>query len=130
MKFPVAETPVQVRFSDFDMIGHISHSFYFHYFELGRIDLLKKADMLEFATVIAELNVQFFKEVRSYDVMIESYVTRIGTKSLTVEQRLFADGQHSCTATLQLVGFDMETRKAIALPEGLEPSDLGQVRPV
>lgn len=124
MKFPVIETPVQVRFSDFDMLGHISNSFYLHYYELGRLDMMKQAGVLHVGTVIAELNIQFLKEVTSYDIVIESYVTRIGTKSLNVEQRLFADGVHSSTATFRIVGFDMKTRKSAVLPEGWEASDL------
>jgi len=58
------------------------------------------------------------KEIRYEDkVTVETWVSRIGTKSLTMSQNIHSNGELAAEGQVVMVGFDLETRKAVKLPE-------------
>ncbi len=127
MKLPITTTPIQIRFSDLDILGHVSNSYYSQYFELGRIDLFAKVDRCP--TVIANSTIDFIHEVvPDSEVLIESYCSRIGTKSMTVLQNLYANGKLCAKASNIVVGFNTTTRKSQALPEHWQTSNLSLLK--
>ena len=70
------EFPIRVRYHETDAQGHVHHATYFHYFELGRIELLRAAGMdyaeLErdgMILVIAEASCRYFQPCRFGDTL-------------------------------------------------------------
>lgn len=131
MKLPFARTEIQIRFTDLDLQGHVSNSVYMQYFDMGRIDFfseLSKTDEIP-NNVVASITIDMLREIRLRDaVHVDSWCTRIGNKSMTVEQHIYANDVLATKASLVLVGFDRETRRSIALPQHWQPSELSEQR--
>ena len=127
MKLPVVKTKVQTRYSDTDAMGHISNSNYVVYLELGRLDFFNQihhqCGYFE-PFVVANLNLDYVKECFYGDsIEVVTWCSRVGTKSLTIEAEIYANGGLSAKSTLVSVGFNKTTRKSQALPTDWEPSD-------
>lgn len=126
MKLPYVKSDIQIRFSDLDMQGHVSNSVYMQYFDIGRVDFFYELGKTSEVTnnVVASVHIDMLREVRLKDkLVLETWCSRKGNKSITLEQHLFANGNCASQCTIVLVGFDRETRKSIALPEDWEASD-------
>ncbi|MBD1370912.1 acyl-CoA thioesterase [Hazenella sp. IB182357] len=91
-------TPIQVRFSDTDMIGHINNVSYFSYFEYGRLAYFKELNSLtslmnpdgkEGTIVTASLECQYLQQAHFDDELLLGIRTsRIGKSSLDIEYAL------------------------------------------
>ncbi len=121
---PVVETIPQVRFSDTDMMGHISSMSYAAWAEVGRADFFAKVRDENIPWfVLVHLSLDFHREGRFGDPF--AMMTRcasIGGKSMTLEQRIAIRGEPVCTLSVVMAGFDVKTRKAIAVPAHWRPS--------
>ena len=86
--------PIQLRFNDVDIIGHVNNSVYFNFFDLGKTAYFdkiygrhvewKNADIV-IKIIEADFRVPTFLRDK---IEVETAVTRIGNKSITVEQRI------------------------------------------
>jgi acyl-CoA thioester hydrolase len=126
MKLPYVKTTIQIRFTDLDIMGHVSNSVYMQYFDMGRVDFFIKIREAGHcpSSVVASIHIDMLHEINLLDkVHIETWCSRIGTKSMQVEQHIFANGICATKASLVLVGFDRETRKTLAFPADWEISD-------
>ena len=118
--FPVTHTKIQSRFFDTDMLGHISTTSYVQYMELGRLDLLRHvAETISEMpmSVVANLNLDFIGEIMLDEpVSVVTWVSHIGSKSMVVNNDIFAGERLAAKGAATMVGFDTTTRKAITLP--------------
>ena len=126
MKLPHVKSDIQIRFSDLDMQGHVSNSVYMQYFDIGRMDffyeLSKESEVTN--NVVASVHIDMLSEVSLKDkLVLETWCSKKGNKSITLEQHLFANDHCVTTCTIVLVGFDRETRQSIALPQEWEASE-------
>lgn len=118
--FPVTRTDIQSRFFDTDMLGHISTTSYVQYMELGRLDLLRHvasqiSDMP--MAVVANLNLDFIGEIMLDEpISVVTWVSKIGSKSMVVNNEIFAGERLAAKGAATMVGFDTTTRKATTLP--------------
>ncbi|GAA4085899.1 thioesterase family protein [Zhongshania borealis] len=134
MKLKHARTEIQVRFSDLDVLGHVSNSYYSQYFDLARISFFK--GVAEQYTgeipnhVVASVKMDMLKEIRfDHTVIVDTWCSRMGNKSMTIEHCIYGNGIKATTCQTVLVGFDRESRSATALPSEWEPSDISAVTP-
>jgi len=102
------EHPVQLRWSDPDSLGHINHARALGLLEDARLAMVSGPG----GAILARLEVDYLRQLY-YRVgerpCVTSWVTRIGTKSLTVRQELVQDGQVAIRADSVLVMFDFAT---------------------
>ncbi len=127
MKLPKAKTDIQIRFSDIDVFGHVSNSVYSQYFDLGRMHFTHELEKIEKQPpmVVASIHMDMRKEIRYQDsVYVETWVSRIGTKSLTMSQNIYSNGQLAAEGQVVMVGFDLESRKAVKLPAHWQASEV------
>ncbi len=121
---PVVTTTPQVRFSDTDMMGHISSMSYAAWAEVGRADFfgaIGHEDIPWF--VLVRLELDFHREGRFGDPFaMTTRCTAIGEKSMTLGQAITARGEPVCTLSVVMAAFDMKTRKAIRVPAHWRPS--------
>ena len=120
-------TPVQVRFQDVDMAGHVHHGVYASYFETARIHFLGQFipadhDWSREGLVLARLEADYRGPVHLHDqVEVETWCSRLGAHSFDLSYALFVvrDGQRRlCTeGRTVMVGYDLAERKACDLPE-------------
>lgn len=117
-------TPIQLRFNDVDMFGHVNNAVYFQFFDLGKLryfedvlgkDFAKKG----FTAVVVNVNCDFFAPSFMDDSLeVATAVVAIGEKSITLEQRLVKSdsGEVKSICTTVMAGFDAATLKSAPIP--------------
>ncbi|HON53371.1 MAG TPA: acyl-CoA thioesterase [Bacteroidales bacterium] len=86
--------PIQVRYNDIDLAGHVNNAVYHEFFDLGRTFYFKevlgeKPFTYEQNIVIAQSNTTYVKEVFLEDeLQIVSKIIRFGNKSFDMIQAL------------------------------------------
>jgi acyl-CoA thioester hydrolase len=105
------EHPVQLRWSDPDSLGHVNHARALGLIEDARLAMNDGA-LAGGSIILARLEVDYLRQLY-YRVgerpVVSSWVTRIGTKSVTVRQELIQDGEVAIRADGVLVMFDFTT---------------------
>ncbi|WP_366943115.1 thioesterase family protein [Zhongshania sp.] len=134
MQLQHSRTDIQVRFSDLDIIGHVSNSYYAQYFDLARVtffrQIAKQLGRENPAHVVASVKMDMLREICFDDtVVVDTWCSHVGTKSMTIEHLIYANGEKATTCQTVLVGFDRETRTSKALPTDWEASDVSGVIP-
>ncbi len=121
-------TPVTIRFSDTDMLGHINNVSIAAYFEAARCELFYKlmrdGGMTERGSghervdfVLARAAIDFRREMHyPGTVEVGSRFTRLGNRSITSGYGLFIGDTCHATAEAVNVFFDLDTRKPVAPP--------------
>lgn len=112
-------TTQRLRFCDTDRLGHVNNAAYAMLFEAGRTEMLLPLGLLEMpgrAVVIARLEIDFLREMNwPGEVRIETWVARLGTKSLHLRQSLWLGEAESGRARSVLAVIDTATRRAVPL---------------
>ena len=87
--------PIQKRFSDIDMLGHVTNSIYQQYFDLGRMYyfsevLNEKMDWQDEGLILVSININFMAQVKLYeDIEVRTKIVKLGNKSLEMHQQIF-----------------------------------------
>ncbi|MBL4690547.1 MAG: acyl-CoA thioesterase [Rhodospirillales bacterium] len=116
-------TPVSLRFSDQDSLGHINNVAYGAYVEQARVALIdallrSRGEGIDY--ILANVQIDYHREMHfPGTVDVGARLLRIGTKSITTGYGLFKDGGNVATAGSVNVFFDPATRKSIAIPDSL-----------
>ncbi|MCF0181683.1 MAG: acyl-CoA thioesterase [Muribaculaceae bacterium] len=110
-------TPVQFRFSDFDMLGHLNNTRYFDLFDLAKDDYFTR--VIDGATewsrppmVIANINCDFLSQITPHEpVEARTQVDHIGNKSFVLVQQLVntETGELKCACAVTMVFIDTAT---------------------
>ncbi|HEY6131764.1 MAG TPA: thioesterase family protein [Halioglobus sp.] len=132
MKLPVTRTPIQARYSDTDAMGHFSSGSYITFMEVGRLDFFRKIVEQTGAdpcTVVANITIDILQESHyGEELEVTSWCSRIGTRSLTVCNEIYANGRLVAKGSAINVGFDAITRRSSPLPQGWEVSEVPETR--
>ena len=121
-------TPVTIRFSDTDMLGHINNVAIATYFEAARCELfyklMREGGMSERGSgheridfVLARVAIDFKRELHyPGTVEVGSRFTRLGNRSITSGYGLFVGDTCHATAEAINVFFDLDTRQPVGPP--------------
>ncbi|MGC3978478.1 MAG: thioesterase family protein [Paludibacteraceae bacterium] len=111
-------TPIQLRFNDFDALGHVNNSVYLSFYDLGKTAYF--AEVLpqvrinkEIGVVIADIHVTFLLPVfPGESVVVETAVIEIGNKSFKLLQQLVdtSTREVKCVCHTVMVCFDAKTK--------------------
>jgi acyl-CoA thioester hydrolase len=109
----------QLRWSDPDMLGHVNHARMLGLIEDARMAFLTVSPTVSAGhgrsprgIILARLEVDYLRQVRyqvGESLPVESWITKLGTKSLTMRQELHQDGQVVLRADAICVAFDYDT---------------------
>lgn len=118
-------TEIQQRFADADTLGHINNIHLQEYFDLGKMELYatllgNRIDWRGVNLVLVSIKTDMMRQTRlGDDIIVESWVEKIGTKSMTVRQRLInrADGEANAECSTVVVCFDFASQRAIPFPD-------------
>jgi acyl-CoA thioester hydrolase len=103
---------IQLRFADTDALGHVNNGSYVVYAETGRLEFLKTFGSAVRSLILAHLAVDFRKQVvYGQSVSVETWVTRVGTTSVTLAQVIRADGELAAEVHSVVVCFDYATQR-------------------
>jgi len=111
-------TPIQLRFNDFDALGHVNNSVYFSFYDLGKTsyfnEVLPDVNLnTEVGVVIANIQVSFLLPVYpGENVAVETAVVEIGNKSFKLLQQLIDldNNEVKCICHTVMVCFDAKTK--------------------
>jgi acyl-CoA thioester hydrolase len=118
-------TPIQLRFNDFDALGHVNNSVYFSFYDLGKTSYFNQvmpevSDSREVGVVIANIQVSFLLPVYpGENVAVETAVTEIGNKSFKLLQQLVdvETNEVKCICQTVMVCFDAKTKNSRTISE-------------
>jgi len=119
-----AQTPLQIRFNDIDLAGHVHNGVYLSYFEQGRMDffntVLKIADWNwdEQSLILARNEINYEKPIFLNDAInVETFLIKYGHKSITLGY-IIKRGAEICTQGLSiLVCYDYSLKSTIEIPK-------------
>lgn len=116
-------TPIELRFSDLDLYGHVNSVVYFSYLETARVklfkDFFKELTDRQIFTLVARAECDYKIPILLGDELIVSVVvSRIGTSSFDLEYRLHDGAEKTyATARTTLVCFDNVKKVTVPVPE-------------
>ncbi len=117
------KTPVQVRFNDVDIMGHVNNSVYQNYFDFARMRYFEevfgsRVDWYDKALVLVKIEIEYQKPVRMYDfIQVLTKVHYLGNKSLQMKQHLVGKSADDvrCSNKAVLAGFSYTEGDSIHL---------------
>ena len=119
------QTTIQQRFADADTLGHVNNIHLQEYFDLGKMELYRRIlgqriDWRGINLVLVSRKTDMMRQTRlGDDLCVESWVEKIGNKSMSVGQRLInkADGVVNAECHTVVVCFDFATQSAVPFPD-------------
>lgn len=130
MKVPEAKypfrhrTPVQIRFNDIDMFGHLNNSVYLQFADLAKMRYFMqfmdgKFDPMRLGLVVANINCDFYHPAYVTEQLeVLTAVVSISVSSLIMEQRIVsAPGEVKCICRTVMVSFDPRTAEAVPVAD-------------
>ncbi|MGY1692271.1 acyl-CoA thioesterase [Geodermatophilus sp. SYSU D01105] len=115
----VHEHPVQLRWSDPDSLGHVNHARALSLLEDARLAMAEGSSG-DRGLILARLEVDYLRQLYyrvGERLCVRSWVTRLGTKSLTVRQELVQDDRVAIRADVVMVQFDFATDTSRAMTD-------------
>jgi acyl-CoA thioester hydrolase len=124
--------PIQIRFNDIDLLGHVNSTVYLSYFELARVsyfDQLSEELKIDWATmsfVVAKIEMEYKQQVMLEDKIYASvWVSRIGTKSYDMTCSITRNNNGVETEVAKglaiIVCFNFKLNQSVAVPEAWKP---------
>ena len=118
-------TPIQLRFNDFDALGHVNNSVYFSFYDLGKTSYFNEvlpdvSVSREVGVVIGHIEVSFLLPVYPEEqVAVETAVIEIGNKSFKLLQQLIdvETNEVKCICQTVMVCFDAKTKTTHSISE-------------
>lgn len=119
-------TPIQIRFSDVDKLGHVNNAVYLSYLELARMnyfkDVVGKINWNKEGVIVARVEMDFVQSVMLNDkIFVKTWCSRTGNKSFDLSYSLFKKEGDEETEMLKgltvMVCFNYELKKSVEMPE-------------
>ncbi|MFZ2947852.1 MAG: thioesterase family protein [Desulfuromonadaceae bacterium] len=113
-------TPIELRFSDLDLYGHVNSAVYFTYLETARVnlfsDFFKEWTDKQIYTLVAHAECDYKLPILFGDELVVSVVVaRIGTSSFDLHYQLH-DGKKNTYATARTTQVCFDNVKKITVP--------------
>lgn len=117
--------PIQLRFNDIDILGHVNNTVYFSFYDTGKahyFNAVREGDMnwQHVDTVIANVNCAYINSIIfGEDVEVLTRCESVSEKSFVLLQMLVDrnSGQVKSFCETVMVSFDPATHKSTPLPE-------------
>jgi acyl-CoA thioester hydrolase len=118
------KTPIPIRFSDIDAVGHVNKAIYLTYFEIARLNYWKEIidwNLRENGVIVGRSEVNYLKPI-TLDDEIVCYVrtTRIGNSSFDMMHllaRITPNGEEICTTGKTVcISYDYSLNKSVSIP--------------
>ena len=118
------KTPIPIRFTDIDAVGHVNNAIYLTYFEIARFNYWHEIinwNLRVNGVVVGRTEVNYLKPVTFGDE-IACYVriSRIGNSSFDVMQvlvKIAPEGEEICTTGKAVcISYDYKANKSVPIP--------------
>ena len=114
----VHRIPIERRFSDLDLLGHVNNVVYYDYLQESRLRLLRRLGretVVSAPLVVAHQEIDYIAPLPGgvEPVIVETWIERIGTSSFTVAATVWdSDGTLAARASTVMVFFDPDSGRA------------------
>ncbi|MFA0924293.1 acyl-CoA thioesterase [Xanthomonas fragariae] len=123
----LARIPISVRWRDMDSMGHVNNAKYISYLEEARVRWMLGVEGVamtdRIAPVVAATNVNYRRPlVWPNDILIELFVERLGSSSITIGHRILDqkdEGVLYSDGNVVVVWIDTQTGKSASLPDAV-----------
>lgn len=117
--------PIQLRFSDVDVVGHVNNIIYFAYYDTGKADYMsgllgKKITWTDVDTVVANVDCAFIAPILwGEKIEVLTTCTGVHDRSFKLLQmiRNFETGEVKSVCETIMVSFDPDTQKSAPLSD-------------
>ena len=117
--------PVQMRFNDIDVLGHLNNSVYFSFFDLGKTSYFSEVrgehvDWMKADIVIANINCDFLAQTFFHEpIEVRTQTIKMGEKSIVLAQQVCNSdtGEVKAQCLCVMVSFDIATGKSKPLDD-------------
>jgi acyl-CoA thioester hydrolase len=111
-------TPIQLRFADLDLLGHVNNVAYASYVETARVDFLRSLGTEVTSIIIAHLALDYRRPVHDGRALaVDTWVEKIGRTSVTLGQTVWADDERAADVSSVLVFYDYQRGEPMAVPD-------------
>jgi len=118
------KTPVQIRFNDIDIMGHVNNAVHQYYFDLARMNYFleiftETTSWHDEALVVASIKVDYIVPVFLTDnIHVETSIYEIGNRSIMMRQQVVDNkGDIKSVSDTRMVAFSNKKSESIVLPE-------------
>ena len=112
--------PIQIRFADIDMMGHVNNAIFATWAESARMAFVHAGQPGLMAVILAHLAIDFRRQVEFGDaVEVLTSVEAIGRSSFTLRQQILAAGQLAAEVRSVMVRFNYDTQRSEPIPPGM-----------
>ena len=116
---------VQLRFNDFDVLGHVNNAIHQHYFDLARLNYFNEVikDELkweDFSVIMASIKIDYKNPVLLNEpVSIRSRISILGEKSITMVQEVYnpITGEDKSCNIAVMAGYSSKTKQTESIPK-------------
>lgn len=119
----VFRVPVQRRFSDLDVLGHVNNVVYHDYLQEARVRIIRemmRQDDVEFSHIVARQEIDHLRPLGlgAAPITVEIWVSAIGGASYTVDYRVLDDdGEVAAKAKSVMVFYNIELQAPTRIPD-------------
>lgn len=117
---------IEVRFSDFDPMGHVNNAVFLTYLEMVRINYIQKLmkdndlDYRKYGFILAHVSIDYKKPIEDHCITAEIWISKIGTTSFDFSYRLYEDKTiYAIAASIQVM-YDYKEKSKIPIPAELK----------
>ena len=104
-------TPIQLRFSDTDALGHINNGSFVIYAETARLTFFNEILNASRSLILAHIAVDFRQQIRFGDqIEVLTWIEKVGSASVTVMHQILANSEVAGEARAVVVHFDYDAQ--------------------
>lgn len=117
----IPPAPIQVRFSDLDVLGHVNNSIYLSYFEMARVYYFAHLldtnwDWQKNGVILVKNEVEYHKPILLHDKpLVHVFTEHMGEKSFTLSYEIRIGDVIHTTGKSVLVCFDASKNATIPI---------------
>lgn len=117
--------PLQLRFNDVDIMGHVNNAVIMEFFDYGKMKYFDNAEVYvekePITLVIVHYEVDFVGQIlRGDHPEVWTKVVRFGNKSLEVLQYIVCDGEVKSICKTIMSGYNREKQISEVIPERIK----------
>lgn len=109
--------PVQMRFTDIDMLGHVNNNAYLSYMDLAKVNYFSEVlpegmDWRHVSSVIVHIDCDYYSPAYFEEpLVVLTTIVSVSARSFRMEQRVINDvtKQTKCISRTTMAGFDPKT---------------------
>lgn len=118
-------TPVQIRFNDIDVLGHLNNTIYTQFFDIGKLNLFQEClgdeiNWGETTLVLVHIDVDFYTPIfLGSKIVVKTSISGFGNKSFSMEQKIenTITGETHCSSKSVQVAFNSKANESVVVPE-------------